>query len=112
MITMEGAAPTVEAPKPTRTRAPRKSGEQALKASLAAGAPVAKSKNAEMGRLTCYVPHQLLKKLDVAAVILDKDKSDIVAELIAEKFSGVTYYDRNLTRMPGEPLPVMESAIT
>ena len=50
----------------------------------------------------------MLKKLDVATVILDRDKSEIIAELLDAKFSGITYYDRNATRMPAQSLTVTE----
>ncbi|MBV8385045.1 MAG: hypothetical protein JOZ63_20840 [Planctomycetaceae bacterium] len=55
-----------------------------------------------------YIPVGMLKKLDVATVILDRDKSEIIAELLDAKFSGITYYDRNATRMPAQSLTVTE----
>ena len=100
--------PAVEEAK-SRKRAvrprPRDLGDQTSKSP---DRPTPKSKNAEMSKLTVSIPVAVLKKLDVAAVILDRDKSDIVAELLAEKLSGVTYYDRNATRMPGSTLTITE----
>jgi hypothetical protein len=108
IATLDSIAPAAEEPR-SRKRAvrqrPRDPGEQA---SRSPDRPTPKSKDAAMSKLSVYIPVAVLKKLDVAAVILDRDKSDIVAELLAEKLSGVTYYDRNTTRPPGQTLMVTE----
>jgi hypothetical protein len=68
--------------------------------------PTAKSRDASLSKLSVYIPVETLKKLDVATVLLDRDKSEIIAELLDAKFSGITYYDRNATRMPAQSLTV------
>jgi hypothetical protein len=97
-------APVAEAPKPVRARSPRKSGDQASKAPCA---PVAKSRDAGMTKVSVYLPVAVAKKLDVAAVLRDQDKSDIVAALLARELGSITFYDR-ATRPTAEALTVGE----
>ncbi|HMB06202.1 MAG TPA: hypothetical protein VKP69_21020 [Isosphaeraceae bacterium] len=102
--TVDSFTSVVETPKPVRPRAPRKSGDQAAKVPAAS---VAKSKDASMTKVSLYLPVAVAKKLDVAAVIQDKDKSDIVAALLARELSSVTFYDR-ATRPTDQSLTVGE----
>jgi len=95
----------VEATRPRRARTSRKSGDQPPKL---LDRPTAKSANPELDKLSVYIPIQVLKKLTVASALWDKDKSDIVAEVLAEKLSGVTFYDRHSTRTPAQSLTVTE----
>jgi hypothetical protein len=96
--TIDSFAPVADAPKAPRPRPPRKPGVQASKP---ASAPVAKSKDAGMTKVSLYLPVSVAKKLDVASIIQDRDKSDIVAALLARELSAVTFYDRS-TR-PADP---------
>jgi hypothetical protein len=100
--------PVVEettSPKRTGRRKPEKPGVQEPKP---LDRPTSKSSNPELDKLSVYVPIQTLKKLTVASALWDKDKSDIVADLLAEKLSGIAFYDRNSTRMPAQTLTVTE----
>jgi hypothetical protein len=105
MSVVDSFAPNAEATRPRRVRVPRKSGDQPPRP---LDRPTAKSANPELDKLSVYIPIQVLKKLTVASALWDKDKSDIVAEVLAEKLSGVTYYDRNATRTPAQSLTVTE----
>ncbi len=105
MSVIDSFASDVEAARPRRVRAPRKSGDQPPRP---LDRPTAKSRDAARSKLSVYIPVETLKKLDVATVLLDKDKSEIIAELLDAKFSGITYYDRNATRMPAQSLTVTE----
>jgi hypothetical protein len=102
MSSVDSFAPDVEAPRSRRVRVPRKSVDQPPRR---LDRPTAKSADPELDKLSVYVPIQVLKKLTVASALWDKDKSDIVAEVLSEKLSGVTYYDRNATRPSAEALP-------
>jgi hypothetical protein len=105
MSVIESLPSVAEAARPRRARTPRKSGDQSPRP---LDRPTAKSANPELDKLSVYIPIQVLKKLTVASALWDKDKSDIVAEVLAEKLSGVTYYDRNATRTPAQSLTVTE----
>ena len=105
MSVVDSFAPDVEAIRPRRVRTSRKSGDQPPKP---LDKPTAKSRDASLSKLSVYIPVETLKKLDVATVLLDKDKSEIIAELLDAKFSGVTYYDRNATRSSAPTLTVSE----
>src|SRR4051812_24996283 len=102
MIALNGAV--ADAPRPPRTRSPRKAGDQATRPPAAR---LAKSKDASMGKASFYLPGDLLKKLVVASVIRGVDQSDIVASLLARELSSVTYYDR-ATRPADSTLMVTE----
>jgi hypothetical protein len=100
----ESCAPVADAPKAPRARTPRKPGVQAPKPPCA---PVAKSRDASMVKVSLYLPVAVAKKLDVASIIQDRDKSDIVAGVLARELSAVTFYDRS-TRPSDQSLPVPE----
>jgi hypothetical protein len=113
MSVVDSFASDVEVTRPRRVRTPRKSGVRASSVSdegtpRPLDRPTAKSRDASLSKLSVYIPVETLKKLDVATVILDKDKSEIIAELLDAKFSGVTYYDRNATRSSAPTLLVSE----
>ena len=113
MSGVDSFAPDVEATRPRRVRTPRKSGVRASSVPdegtpRPLDRPTAKSTNPELDKLSVYIPIQVLKKLTVASALWDKDKSDIVAEVLAEKLSGVTFYDRHATRTPAQGLTVSE----
>jgi hypothetical protein len=105
MSSVDSFAPDVEATRPRRIRSLRKSVDQPPRR---LDRPTAKSANPELDKLSVYIPIQVLKKLTVASALWDKDKSDIVAEVLAEKLSGVTFYDRTPTRTPAQSLTVTE----
>lgn len=95
----------VEEPKPRKSRKPRKSDVQATERPAR---PTPKSSNPELDKLSVYVPIATLKKLTVASALWEKDKSDIVADLLAEKLSGIAFSDRHSTRLPAQTLMVTE----
>ena len=113
MSVVESLPAVAEATQPRRARTPRKSGVRASRVPDEGTPrplvrPTPKSRDSSLSKLSVYVPIETLKKLDVAAVILGKDKSDIITELLDLRFSGVTYYDRNSTRPSAPTLTIPE----
>jgi hypothetical protein len=104
IATVDSSTPAVAPTRGTRARPPRKAGDQATRP---AAAPVAKSKDPGMTKVSLYLPVPIAKKLDVAAIIRDESMSDIVATILARELSSVTFYDR-ATRPLAEALTVTE----
>jgi hypothetical protein len=70
------------------------------------GRPTPKSANSDLGKLSVYVPLALLRKLTVATAAWDKDKSDIISEVLAEKLASIVYYDKNAPKPVDQSLMV------
>jgi hypothetical protein len=107
----------VNRPVPTpRTRGkgkPRNLGVQASRNPNSSDAenkdkPTPKNADANLGKLSVYVPHSLLRKLTVATAAWDKDKSDIVSQSLEKTLACIVYYDKNATKPSDQSLPVTE----
>jgi hypothetical protein len=90
----------------SRTRSPRKLGDQSPKC---APARVPKSKDAGKTKVSLYLDAAVAAKLGVAAIIRRGDQSDVANEILRTALSSVTYYDRprssDSTLLIGEDRP-------
>ena len=105
MIAINDAA-VAEAPRMTRTRSTRKTGDQSPRC---APGKVAKSKDAGKAKVSFYLDASVAAKLGVMAIIRQSDQSDVATEILARALSSVTFYDRpQPTRPVDSTLPVGE----
>lgn len=93
-----------EATKAVRSRAPRKSGDQAPRGMTAR---VPKSKDAGKAKVSFYLDAATSAKLAVAAIIRGVDQSDVANEILGRALSSVTFYDKP-TRPADQGLTVTE----
>ena len=103
---VETSSPVAEAPRPRRSRAPRRVNDPA-----AGPAPPAapKSRDAGKTKVSVYLDADVARKLAVASILRQVDQSDVANRILAEALSPVVAFEKpKATRLPAETLTVTE----
>jgi hypothetical protein len=103
---VEPSSPVAEAPRPRRSRTPRRVKDPAAGP---APDPAPKSRDAGKTKVSVYLDADVARKLAVASILRQVDQSDVANRILAEALSPVVAFEKpKATRPSAEALPVSE----